>query len=91
VDRHEDIDVIAQRNNYITNSMISPLGGNRSVRLDPTIKTRLCFGQDDAIFRIPQLTESYWNIDGETTLRTKGFGTGIMVSAIVSRAFWDQR
>ena len=30
--------------------MLSPLRGNRSVRIDPTINTRLCFGQDEAIF-----------------------------------------
>ena len=73
-----------------TNKHLPPLrimGGNRSVRLHHGEKTRLCFGQDEAIFRSSQLNESCWTIDGETTLRTKGLGVGIMVSAMVSRAF----
>ena len=66
---------------------LKPMGGNRSVRLECGGKTRLCFGQDEAIFRSSQLNDSCWTIDGETTLRTKGLGVGIMVSAMVSRAF----
>ena len=30
--------------------MLIPLGGNRGMRIDPTINTRLCFGQDEVIF-----------------------------------------
>ena len=62
-------------------------GGNRSVRLPADVKARLCFGQDEAIFRSSQLNESCWTIDGQNTLRTKGLGVGVMVSAMVSRAF----
>ena len=46
----------------------------------------LAFDQDEAIFRSSQLNESCWTVDGETTLRTKGLGVGVMVSAFVSRA-----
>ena len=45
----------------------------------------MTLGQDEAIFRSSQLNESCWTIDGETTLRTKGLGIGIMVSAFVGR------
>ena len=47
----------------------------------------ITFGQDEAIFRSSQLNESCRKIDGITTLRTKGLGVGLMVSAMVSRAF----
>ena len=56
------------------------------MRLPVGSKPRLCFGQDEAIFRSSQLNESCWTVDDEATLRTKGLGTGVMVSAMVSRA-----
>ena len=62
-------------------------GGDIGVRLPPNTKPRLCFGQDEAIFRSSQLNDSCWSIDGECPLRTKGLGTGVMVSAMISRAF----
>ena len=67
--------------------IINPLGGSPSVRLPLGQKPTLTFGQDEAIFRSSQFNESCWTIDGETTLRTKGPGVGIMVSAFVSREF----
>jgi len=66
---------------------IGPYGGNISIRLPIDSKPRLYFGQDEAIYRSSQLNECCWTVDGETTLRTKGLGTGVMVSAMVSRAF----
>lgn len=63
------------------------LGGSTSVRLPLGTKPRITFGQDEAIFRSSQLNESCWTVDGESTLRTKGLGIGIMVSAFVSREY----
>jgi len=62
-------------------------GGNTSVRLPLNSKSRLCFGQDEAIYRSSQLNDSCWTIDGEVPLCTKRLGTGVMVSAMTSRAF----
>ena len=62
-------------------------GGNTSVRLPPGCKPRSYFGQDEAIFRSSQLSKYCWTVDGEKTLQTKGLGTGVMVSAMVSCAF----
>jgi len=70
-----------------SNTLLGTFGGNLSVRLPPERKPVITFGQDEAIFRSSQLNDSCWTIDGESTLRTKGLGTGIMVSAMVSRAF----
>ena len=39
------------------------------------------------IFQSSQLNKSCWTIDGESTLRTNGQGTGLMVSAFFSLAF----
>ena len=64
---------------------LKPFGGNLSVRLPKGEKPRIVLGQDEAIYRSSQQNESCWTIDGETTLRTKGLGTGVMVSAFVSR------
>ena len=69
---------------------LPPLGefrGNTSVRLKEGVEPCLVFGQDEAIFRSSQLNECCWMVDGKTTLRTKGLRKGIMVSALVSRAF----
>ena len=63
------------------------LGGSTSVRLPLRTKPRITFGQDKAIFRSSQLNESCWTVDGGSTLRTKGLGIGIMVSAFVSREY----
>ena len=66
---------------------LSPsLGGDLSVRIPVGEKPILWFGQDEAIYRSSQLNESCWTVDGESTLRTKGIGIGLMVSAMVSRA-----
>ena len=67
--------------------ILGPYGGNTSVRISQSVKPILTFGQDEAIFRSSQLNESCWQIDGITPLRTKGLGVGLMVSAMVSRAF----
>ena len=67
--------------------VLGPYGGCPSVRKPEGKKCRLTFGQDEAIFRSSQQNESCWTVDGESTLRTKGLGVGIMVSAFVSRAF----
>jgi hypothetical protein len=67
--------------------VLGKFGGNVSVRLKEGMKARLVFGQDEAIFRSSQLNECCWMVDGKTTLQTKGLGKGIMVSALVSRAF----
>ena len=67
--------------------LLGPYGGSLSVRLPSEQKPIITFGQDEAIFRSSQLNDSCWTIDGESTLCTKGLGTGIMVSAMVSRAF----
>jgi len=61
-------------------SLLGAVGGNLSLRLPPERKSVITFGQDEAIFRRSQLNDSCWTIDGESTLRTKGLGTGIMVS-----------
>ena len=66
---------------------LGPYGGNTSVRIPEGRKPVITFGQDEAIFRSSQLNESCWQIDGVTTLRTKGQGVGLMASAMVSRAF----
>ena len=60
-------------------------GGNTSVRLPPTKKATLCFGQDEAIFRSSQLNDSCWTINGQVPLQTKGLGVGVIVSAMISR------
>lgn len=60
-------------------------GGNVSVRLPKGSKPKIIFGQDEAIFRSSQLNNSCWTVDGKTTLRTKGLGTGLMISAMVSQ------
>jgi hypothetical protein len=62
-------------------------GGNLSVRKPESVKPRVPFGQDEAIFRSSQLNESCWAIDGQQTLRTKSMGVGRMVSALCSREF----
>jgi hypothetical protein len=62
-------------------------GGNLSVRKPESVKPRVTFGQDEAIFRSSQLNESCWAIDGQQTLRTKSMGVGRMVSALCSREF----
>lgn len=67
--------------------VLGPLGGSVSVRLPHGAKPRIWFGQDEVIYRSSQLNESCWTVDGESTLRTKGLGIGIMVSAFVSREF----
>ena len=67
--------------------VLGPYGGNLSVRKPEGKKPVVTFGQDEAIFRSSQLNESCWQIDGVTTLRTKGLGVGLMVSAMTSRAF----
>jgi len=69
--------------------MIGQYGGSISVRLPSGSKPKLFFGQDEAIFRSSQLNDSCWTVDGEVTLRTKGLGTGVMVSAMVSRCCSD--
>jgi hypothetical protein len=51
-------------------------GGNLSVRKPESVKPRVTFGQDEAIFRSSQLNESCWAIDGQQTLRTKSMGVG---------------
>ena len=45
------------------------------------------FGQDKCIFRSSHLNDNVWYIDGKTTLRKKGMGSGIMVSAFTSYKF----
>ena len=70
----------------VDKTILPRYGGNVSVRLPVGSKPRLCFGQDEAIFHSSQLNESCWTVDDEATLRTKGLGTGVMVSAMVSRA-----
>ena len=62
------------------------LGGSLSVRLPEGAKPVIVLGQDEAIYRSSQQNDSCWTVDGESTLRTKGLGTGFMVSAFVSRA-----
>jgi hypothetical protein len=63
------------------------LGGNLSVRKPESVKPRVTFGQDEAIFRSSQLNESCWAINNQQTLRTKSMGVGRMVSALCSREF----
>ena len=67
--------------------VLDAYGGSVSVRKPEGKKPVVTFGQDEAIFRSSQLNESCWQIDGVTTLRTKGLGVGLMVSAMTSRAF----
>ena len=86
VEMHVD-DIYAYNESDCDLPSLPPFGGNLSVRLKPNQRPRIAFGQDEAIFRSSQLNDSCWTIDGESTLRTKGQGSGIMVSAIVSRAF----
>mgnify|MGYP001372746814 CR=1 FL=1 len=82
------VDVVYSYSNADKNSPpLHTLGGNASVRLPEGQKPWLVFGQDEAIYRSSQLNESCWTLDGESTLREKWQGIGLMVSAFVSRAF----
>lgn len=69
---------ILKRNEYTSSPSI---GGYISRRIQSNARPRLTFGQDEVIYRSSQVNESYWTVDGESTLQTKGLGTGIMVSA----------
>jgi len=64
-------------------TLLRPYGGSLSVRLPPEQKLIITFGQDEAIFHSSQPNDSCWTIDGESTLRTKGLGTGIMVCMVI--------
>ena len=87
VELHVD-DVYAYDDNDLSSlPTLGKFGGNISKRIPPGCKPQLVFSQDEAIYRSSQLNESCWTVDGETTLRTKGLGVGIMASAMVSRAF----
>lgn len=67
--------------------VISPHGGSISVQHPHGANPRLWFGQDEAIFRSSQLNEICWIVHGESSLRTKGPGIGIMVSTFIFREF----
>ena len=86
VELHADV-VCSYTNNKSNLPPLGDLGGSISVRLPEGTKPWLVFGQDEVIFRSSQLNENCWTVDGESTLRTKGQGTGLIVSAFVSRAF----
>jgi len=77
----DDLYMYSDEDNMRKLPVIGNLGGSPSVRLPHGVKPRLIFGQDEAIFRSSQLNESYWTVDGDSTLRTKELGIGIMVSA----------
>jgi hypothetical protein len=62
-------------------------GGNLSIRKPESVKPRVPFGQDEAIFRWSQLNDSCWAIDGQQTLQTKSMGSGRMVSVLCSQEF----
>ena len=85
VEMHVD-DVYSYEANEGNLPLLPSLGGDLSVRIPVGEKPILWFGQDEAIYRSSQLNESCWTVDGESTLRTKGLGIGLMVSAMVSRA-----
>ena len=68
-------------------SVIWRYGCTISIRLPSVAKPKLCFSQDDTIFRSSQLNDSCLTVDGEVTLWTKGLGTGVMVCSMVSCAF----
>ena len=57
-----------------------------SVRIPKDTKLILIFGQDKAAYRSSQQNDSFWTVDGENAIRTKGLDTGVMVSAFVSHA-----
>jgi len=85
VEMHVD-DVYSYKENEGNLPLLPSLGGDLSVRIPIGEKPILWFGQDEAIYRSSQLNESCWTVDGESTLRTKGLGIGLMVSAMISRA-----
>ena len=63
------------------------LGGKPSVRKDPNKKIELWFGQGESTFSSHAMNENCWQVDGVKPERSKGEGTGEMVSAMQSFAF----
>ena len=86
VDLHVDV-VYSYTCNESNLPPLEDLGGSTSVRFPEGTKPWLVFDQDEVIFRNSQLNENCWKVDGESTLHTKGQGTGLMVPTFVSRAF----
>ena len=52
-----------------------------------TRRELVIFGQDEAIFRTTHLNTNTWYIDGQSSLRSKGMGVGVMVSSFNSYRF----
>jgi len=68
------------------NTSATPFGGKRSVRKPTDSKMIISIGHDEAIFNKHAFSSKCWSgADGETPIRPKGDGEGIMTSALQSR------
>ena len=85
VEIHVD-DVYSYDDNISTLMQLGTFGRNTCIRFTDGHKPKTIFGKNKEIFWSFQLNESRWIVDRETTLQTKDLGTGLMVSAMVSRA-----
>ena len=69
-------------------NVVSPWGGNLSLRFPSGAKPIIVFGQDECIFKQYAMQNYSWVApDGTKALVPKDDGNGVMISAFVSREF----
>jgi hypothetical protein len=63
-------------------------GGDLSIRKPADVKSLVCFGQDECIFKQFTFTPKAWTAPGgQKAMIPKDEGLGVMISAFVSREF----
>lgn len=67
----DDIYIYTTNNSKRVSPVLNTFVGNTRVWLPQGKQPIRAFGQDEAIFRSPQLNKSYWKIDVITTLCTQ--------------------
>ena len=73
---------------FLRQFVTTNFGGNLSVRMDPSSKPLISLGHDECIFKqYPTPTKQWYGPNGETFLRPKDDGLGVMASAFQSREF----
>ena len=82
------VDNVYSYNKIETNNLplFASKWGNTSVWLPKGSKTKIIFVKNEKIFCGSQLNQNFWTVDEKNTLRTKCLCTGLMISAILSRA-----